>query len=91
MGVRVRLAGHALVAELRAVPFGINDQQHQVEGITVERVGHLVHLPGRRGVDEPFLRQGPAARGHRVLAVAAGLLPVRRLGDVVDQGHGTGV
>ena len=58
MGAGVGMGWHALLAELRAYPFGINDQQHQVEGMTVERVAHLVHLPRRRGVDEPLLRQG---------------------------------
>jgi len=69
----------------------IDDQQHQVRGVTVERVGHQRDLFGRGGVDEALLGQGPAAGGHRVLAVALGLRPVGRLGDVVDERHLTGV
>jgi hypothetical protein len=91
VGEGVRLAGHLLVAELRADPFGIDDQQHQVRRVTVVRVGHHRDLCGRGGVDEALLGQGPAPGGHRVLPVAPGPLPVGLFGDVVDEGHPTGV
>ena len=87
VGVRVLLAGHLFVAELRAHPFGIDDQQHQVRDALVVRTRHQRDLLSRGGVDEAFLGQGPAAGGHGVLAGALGLLPVRRRRDVIDDRH----
>ena len=89
VGIGRILAGHALVPDLRTHPVGINDQQHQVRHVPVERVGHPGNLVRRRGVDEPLLGQGQAARRRRVLPLAHRPLPVGRGGDVVDERHPT--
>src|SRR6202034_60997 len=84
--LRVR-AGHVLPADLGHDAIGVDDKHQQVRFALVVPVGHRSNLRGSRGMDEPLLGEGHPARGGGVLPVLAGLLPVRRRGDVVDDAH----
>src|SRR5215472_2409241 len=87
MRERIVPAWNRLVAKLWPQPPGVDDQDHEVLVIPVERIRHRRHLRRSRGVYEALLDEGHAARRRRVLTVPPRLLPVSGRRDVIDQRH----